>query len=94
MVEKSRQTAEAEDEQCASQLQKAEEKNLGLHSAVPYDGDCLFKSVLKLLPDPSPLQCLDSTSPRRTLVKYFESDACADELKCLTKYFVKNLLTI
>ena len=76
MVEVSRQLAEAEGKQRASQLQllleKAEEKNLELHSAVPYDGDCLFNSVLKLLPDPSTLQCLDSTSLRRTLVEYFE----------------------
>ena len=96
VVEVSRQFAEAEDEQRASQLQflleKAEEKNLELHSAVQYDGDCLFHSVLKLLPDPSTLQCLDSTSLRRTLVKYFESDACADELKCLTiEEFINHL---
>ncbi|XP_071527009.1 uncharacterized protein [Panulirus ornatus] len=57
-------------------LRSTREKGLVLHSLVPYDGDCLFHSVICLLPD----SARDAASLRAALVQFFLSQRCSSEL--------------
>ncbi len=51
----------------------AEVQNLEIHSNVPYDGDCLFASVLKLLPGVA----WDTHALRQQLVDFFaDKEVC------------------
>ncbi|XP_053649865.1 uncharacterized protein [Cherax quadricarinatus] len=58
-------------------LSKTQARGLVLHSPVPYDGDCLFHSVLRLVPSSPPAAGL----LRDSLVRFFTSQRCSRELR-------------
>ena len=57
-------------------LSRAEEKNLNLITPVPYDGDCLFSSVISCTK-----QIGTSNDLRRRLVQFYATNRCPAELK-------------
>ncbi|KAG7172645.1 uncharacterized protein LOC121861581 [Homarus americanus] len=80
-VDESIESAESErkkrEQHLAALLMKTKERELVLHSAVPYDGDCLFHSIMRLIPTSAP----EAGSLRAALVDYFVSQKCSSELK-------------
>lgn len=58
-------------------IDKVGTKDFDIYSHVPYDGDCLFHSILQLLPGFSD----QSTTLRSQLVHFLESDNCSPDLK-------------
>ena len=79
-LERTLQSAIAEQRSRESRLktflQKAGEKNFELVRIVPYDGDCLFSSVLGSLSRQS-----SSSELRRSLVDFYSTTRCPQELK-------------
>lgn len=71
--DKSTESAEVERHNRVTQLQSllttARQSGFVLHSPVPYDGNCLFHSIVKLIPDSAP----DATSLRANLLQFFTS---------------------